>query len=415
MTAIAHLRDVLAQLPPQPTIVLHSGFAEPALLAQQLAEIAPEISGAKLYVFMPMGDAPYATPETTRHLHVEAFFPGKALRKPIAEGWVKPNFTRFSQVPEAFVSGAIRADLLLLQVAPADDHGLHSLGISVDYMGAVLAQKPMVVAEVNAQMPRTRGPVQLPSRDIHGFIGVNHALHQSAPAEGDALELSIAQHIAGLVNSGDVLQLGIGALPDMVLSRLGHLKHLGLHSGIVTDAVRPLIESGVIDNSTKRDHAGMCITTMAGGTPEFYRYLDHHPQFEFHPCNYTHAQSTLARIEGLCCINSVLQVDLTGNANAQTMGGRLIATPGGLLDFAQGASKAPRGKSIIALRSANRDATVSNIVELLDADTPRSLTASDLDYIVTEYGVAAVRNVSPEQLRRNLCAIAHPNFRDLLA
>jgi 4-hydroxybutyrate CoA-transferase len=282
-------------------------------------------------------------------------------------------------------------------------------------MGAVLEQKPLIVAEINTQMPRTHGPVQLPSHAIHSAIDVDAPLHQNTPVQGDELELRIAQHIASLVNSGDVLQLGIGALPDMVLSQLGHLRHLGLHSGIVTDAVRPLIDAGVIDNSTKREHKGKCIATMAGGTAEFYRYLDGHPLFEFHPCNHTHSQPTLSRIEGLCCINSVLQVDLCANANAQTMAGRLIATPGGLLDFAQGASQAPRGKSIIALRSANRDGTVSNIVDSFDPETPRSLTALDLDYIVTEYGVAAVRGMSPEQLRRNLCAIAHPNFRDLLS
>jgi 4-hydroxybutyrate CoA-transferase len=415
MKTISHLRDILAQLPPQPTIVLHSGFAEPALLAQQLADMASDISGAKVYVFMPMGEAPYASLQATQHLRVEAFFPGKALRQPIAQGLVQPNFTRFSQVPEQFNSGRIQADLLLLQVSTAGPEGLHSLGISLDYMAAVLAQQPMIVAEINAQMPRTHSPVQLPSDAITAAIEVNVPLHEAAPAQGDQLELDIAQHIAGLVRSGDVLQLGIGALPDMVLAQLGHLRHLGLHSGIVTDAVRPLIESGVIDNSTKREHAGKCITTMAGGTADFYRYLDGHPLFEFHPCNHTHAQATLSRIEGLCCINSVLQVDLNGNANAQTMGGRLIATPGGLLDFAQGASRAPRGKSIIALRSANRDATVSNIVAAFDPNTPRSLTAGDLDYIVTEYGVAAVRGVSPAQLKRNLGAIAHPNFRDLLS
>jgi 4-hydroxybutyrate CoA-transferase len=170
----------------------------------------------------------------------------------------------------------------------------------------------------------------------------------------------------------------------------------------------------VINNATKRQHAGLCVTTMAAGSPEFYRYLHANPAFAFHPCSHTHAAATLSAIEGLCCINSVLQVDLNGNANAETVGGRLISTPGGLLDFAQGACLAPRGKSIIALRSANRDATVSSIVTALESAAPRSLQATDIDYIVTEYGVARVRGESPESLRRNLRAIAHPHFRDTL-
>jgi len=414
MKTLHHLRDLLPTLPPRPTIVLHSGFAEPPTLAAQLAELAAELPAARVYVFMPMGDAPYASAEATQSLQVEAFFPGKALRRPIADGLVTPNFTRFSQVPEVFNSGEIKADLLLLHVSSADELGRHSLGVSIDYMPSVFAQSPLVVAEINPAMPYTRGPHLLPSGRIDWALESAQTLHAADPAKGDAIELAIAQHIAGLVESGDVLQLGIGALPDMVLGQLSHLRHLGLHSGIVTDAVQPLIESGVIDNSTKANHAGMCIATMAGGSADFYRYLDRHPMFEFHACNYTHAQSTLAAIDGLCCINSVLQVDLGGHANAQAMGGRLIATPGGLLDFASGASHASRGKSIIALRSANRDATVSNIVADFDAQTPRSLSPEHLDYVVTEYGVAAVRDKSPQQVRQALRAIAHPNFRDLL-
>ena len=411
MKPITHLEQALAQLPPQPTVVIHTGFAEPEALAAQLAECAPQLSGAKVYVFMPMGDAPYASIEATRHLQVHAFFPGKALRKPIAEGWVTPNMTRFSQVPDLFERGQIKADLVLLQLSEAAADGRHSLGLAVDYMPAVLAQAPVVVAEINPKIPRTHGATWLQPSQIDFALPSSATPLCSERADGDALEQQIAEQVASLVQSGDVLQLGIGALPDLVLGQVGHLQHLGLHSGILGDAVRPLIESGVVDNSTKREHRGHTVTTMVGGSADFYRWLDNNEAVQFHPCNHTHTLPTLAAIDQLCCINSVLQIDLSGRANAQSVSGRLISTPGGLLDFAQGASAAKRGKSIIALRSANRDATVSNILTALDPNDPVSLQASDIDYVVTEYGVARLRGESPTNIARNLRAIAHPNFR----
>lgn len=414
MHILSHLSEVIAQLPPRPTIVLHTGFAEPATLAAQLAECAPLLEGATVYVFMPMGDAPYASEAATQHLKVHAFFPGKALRQPIAQGRVTANRTRFSQVPGLFERAEIRADLLLLQLSEPDANGELSLGLSVDYMRAVLDQKPLVVAEINALLPTTQGDTRVRADQVDHAILVSTPPHTTERSEGDALEQQIAGHVAGLVESGDVLQLGIGALPDMVLAQLGHLHDLGLHSGIITDAVRPLIEAGVINNASKREYQGQTVTTMAGGSAEFYRYLHNNPAFVFRPCNQTHALSTLSAIDHLCCINSVLQADLNGCANAEMAGTRLISTPGGLLDFAQGATRAPGGKSIIALRSANRDATVSSIVKALPSDTPRSLQAMDIDFMVTEYGVARVRGESPEALRRNLRAIAHPNFRDTL-
>lgn len=411
MLNIRHLQEALAKLPPQPTIVIHNGFAEPAALTAQLAECAPQLSGAKVYVFMPMGKAPYASPEATQHLDVHAFFPGAALRKPIAEGRVTPNMTRFSQVPDLFTSGQIKADLVLLQLSEAAADGRHSLGLAVDYMPAVLAQNPIVVAEINPNIPRTHGATWVQPEQIHFALPTSEAPLSSARAEGDALEQQIAEHVASLVQSGDVLQLGIGALPDLVLGQVGHLQHLGLHSGILGDAVRPLIESGVVNNSTKREHRGHTVTTMVGGSAEFYRWLDNNDAVQLHPCNHTHTLPTLAAIDQLCCINSVLQIDLSGRGNAQSVGGRLISTPGGLLDFALGATAAKSGKSIIALRSANRDATVSNIVSALDANDPVSLQASHIDYVVTEYGVARLRGESPDAIARNLRAIAHPNFR----
>lgn len=412
MKPLTHLQEVIPSLPTEPTIVIHTGFAEPATLTAQLAECAPQLKGAKVFAFMPMGEAPYAANGPSQELQVHAFFPGKALREPIAQGRVTPNMTRFSEVPGLFERGDIRADLLLLHLSEPGPDGTMSLGLAMDYMPAVLAQSPLVVAQINPNIPCTQGASRVHPDQVHAILRSEETPLTSAPAKGDALEQQIAGHVASLVESGDVLQLGIGALPDLVLGQIGHLQHLGLHSGILGDAVKPLIESGVVDNSSKRQHQGKTVTTMVGGSMDFYRWLHRNPLVELHPCQHTHGLATLADIDQLCCINSVLQIDLSGQANAQAMNGRLIATPGGLLDFARGARQAKRGKSIVAMRSANRDASASNIVAALGAQDPVSLQAGDIDYVVTEYGIARLRDASPSDIARELRAIAHPNFRE---
>lgn len=404
---------LLASLPAGATLVLHSGFAEPRGLARTLAQHAVAMHRPRVVAMMPMGDAPYAQPQPAAHLDLHTFFPGKGLRAALDAGRARALRHPLSAIPGLFNAGEWRADVLLLQVSSPDESGHVSLGVSVDYMRAVLAQRPMIVAEINPRMPRTCGDTLLPASAIDWFVDAAEPPQDMAPAPADAVDEQIARNVAGLVHDGAVLQVGIGSLPDRVLGNLGHLRHLGLHSGVITDAVRPLIESGVIDNSTKRANAGVSVTTMAGGTQAFYDYLHRNPAIEFHPCSLTHAASTLAEIDGLCAINSVLQVDLQGRANAETAGGRRIALPGGLPDFASGARHAKRGISILALRSTAGKSGASSIVARL-ADTI-TLEADQVDFVVTEYGVAPLHAGRLEASAAALVAIAHPNHREALA
>jgi len=404
---------LLASLPEGATLVLHSGFAEPRGLARRLAQYAAAMRRVRVVAMMPMGHAPYGELEPSAHLDLHTFFPGKGLRAALDAGRVHALRHPLSAIPGLFESGKWRADVLMLQVSPPDNSGYVSLGVSVDYMRAVLAQRPMVIAEVNPRMPRTCGDTRVPVSSIDWFVDATEPPQEMAPAAADGVDEQIARNVASLVRDGAVLQVGIGSLPDRVLGSLGHLRHLGLHSGIVTDAVRPLIESGALDNSTKRTNAGVSITTMAGGTQSFYDFLHCNPAIEFHPCSVTHAASTLAAIDGLCAINSALQVDLEGRANAETAGGRRIALPGGLPDFASGARRAKGGRSILALRSTAGKSGVSSIVARL-GDTI-SLEADQVDYVVTEYGIAPLHAGSLEARAAALVAVAHPGHRDALA
>ncbi|GAB3662030.1 acetyl-CoA hydrolase/transferase family protein [Ramlibacter alkalitolerans] len=404
---------LFASLPAGATIVLHSGFAEPRGLARALAQHAGAMRRPRVVAMMPMGHAPYADPEPASHLELYTFFPGKGLRAALDAGRARALRHPLSAIPPLFDAGEWRADVLLLQVSPPDATGHVSLGVSVDYMRAVLAQRPLVVAEVNPRMPRTTGDTLLAASAIDWCMDATEPPQDLAPAAADAVDEQIARNVAGLVRDGAVLQAGIGALPDRVLGSLGHLRHLGLHSGVITSAVRPLIESGAIDNSSKRLKPGVCVTAMAGGTQAFYDFLHRNAAIEFHPCSLTHDARVLAAMDGLCAINSVLQVDLQGSANAETAGGRRISLPGGLPDFATGARRARGGVSILALRSTAGRAAASSIVARLDG--PATVVADQVDFVVTEHGVAALHGGTAAARAAALVAVAHPAHRDALA
>ena len=412
-----HLQDfglLLASLDDGCTIVLHSGFAEPAQLARLLADHAVALRGVHLLTMMPMGDAPYGSREATAQMDVATFFPGSGLRTALDEGRVRPLRYPLSAIPDLFASRALRADVLMLQVSPPDETGHVSLGMSVDYMRAVLAQSPTIVAEINPRMPRTCGDTLLHVSQIAWFVEATAGPQEQAAVAPDGCDQQIAVGIAGLLRDGAVLQLGIGSLPDQVLAQLGHLKHLGLHSGIVSDGVRPLIESGVIDNSTKKLFPGVSVASMAGGTQAFYDFLHRNRKIEFHPCSLTHDVALLAGIDGLCAINSALQIDLAGQISAEAVAERRISLPGGLPDFALGASRARAGMSIIALRSSFGSGRTSNIRASLAVGVPVTIPPSVVDFVVTEYGVAPMRGASAKQRAAALISVAHPDHRETL-
>jgi len=391
---------------------MHSGYAEPNFLAAEMARVGSGLERVTLYTMLSAGATPYAAPELEGHLQLRTFFPGSGLRKALASGRAELIRTTLSALPQLFSAGKIRADVLLLQVSPPDRDGRVSLGVSVDYMPAVLAQKPVVVAEINPDMPHTCGDSCIALDQIDYVVDAKLPPTSLAPAgAADETDQRIAEQVAGLIGNGAILQVGIGSIADLVLGNLGHLRDLGLHSGIITDAVRPLIESGVLTNATKRQFKGKSLTTMAAGTPEFYRYLHQNPLIEFHPCAFTHDAARLAAIDGLCAVNSVLQVDLSGRATAEQIDGRTIASNGGLPDFARGASRAKGGRSIITLRSGSRDGKSSNIVARLPEGAPVTLDAESIDFVVTEYGVASIRGLSPVECARALIEVAHPNHR----
>ena len=414
MKRLSSASDLVGLIPAGATVVVHSGCGEPLPFTDALAAEAERLKDVTIITMMPMGRSPYGEVRSS-NIRVETFFPGRGLRKATERGNVRLRRHDLHDLPGLFERGEIQADVLLLQLsAPAAD-GRCSLGLSLDYMPAVLAQGPMVAALINPAYPRVSGSGWVAPHQI------DHALEQAAPIqtigadEEDEASRLIADRVASLIRDGDVLQFGIGALPDAVARRLGHCRDLGIHSGIVTDAIVPLIEAGVITNATKVEHGGHCVATMAGGSEGFYRYLHDHAGFSFQPCSYTHDLNVLAAIPRLTAVNSALEVDLEGRVNAETLDGRLVSSVGGLANFARGASRAPGGRSIIALRATSRDGATSRVRTRLDPRCPATLERDETDIVVTEFGIAHLTGASSADRKRALTAISHPAFRRDLA
>ncbi|HYG41977.1 MAG TPA: acetyl-CoA hydrolase/transferase C-terminal domain-containing protein [Bordetella sp.] len=412
MQRLVHLSEFLRDVLPQECIVIHSGAAHPTVLARQLAESAHMLRGHYVHTLLPYGPIPYAQAPARDHLELSTFLPGAGLRPALDAGRLHAMRQPLSEAPRLFnASNPVGA--VLLRVSTPDEAGRVSLGVAVDYMPAALRVARQVVAEVDPAMPRTAGDAWLNVGSIDAFVDAVDGPHEVLPAQPDIVDEAIAGHVAGLVDDGAVLQLGVGSLPDQVLAKLGHLKHLGLHTGIIGDGARALIERGTIDNSTKEVLPGVCVATMAVGTRDFYRFMDRNPAIELHPCSVTHSQQVLRRLGCLHAINSALQVDLHGRVNAEWAGSRQVSLPGGLPDFSRAAAALAGGRSIIALRACDRKGR-SAIVADLPAERSCSLQPSEVDCYVTEYGVAAVRGGSADDRRKALIAIAHPEHRGAL-
>ncbi|HSV78014.1 MAG TPA: acetyl-CoA hydrolase/transferase C-terminal domain-containing protein [Ramlibacter sp.] len=407
------LAGLLAALPAGEGIAVHSGAAHPTRLAGALADAAPDLRGRRVYTLLPCGPVPYAEAAAREALELSTFLPGPGLRRAMDAGRVLPLARALSAVPAAVASGEFRIGAVLLRVSPPDEAGRVSLGVAVDYMPAAIAAARVVIAEIDPRMPRTCGDCSLAAARIDAYVESIDGPHSTSVSAPDPADEAIAEHLASLVEDGAVLQLGVGALPERVLARLAHRKHLGLHTGIIGDGARALIERGVIDNSTKGVLPGVSVATMLLGSAGLYAFADRNPAIEMHPCSFTHDAGVLRGLGAFTAINSALQFDLEGRANAETVGSRRISLPGGLPDFARAAASSPRGHSIIAVRACDKAGRSSIVPRLRDAEA--SLLPNEVDFFVTEYGIAAVRGASAAQRRKALLAIAHPAHREALA
>ncbi len=404
------LEDVVRRVPSGGRVFVHGAAATPTPLLVGLVA-RPDVDGVTLYHLHTSGPAPFAEPEVAGRFRSVSFFVGPALRRPIAEGRADFMPIFLSQIPGLFSSGRIALDVALVQLSPPDQHGLCTLGTSVDAARAAVDHARIVLAEINDQMPRTLGATTVPLSRIDAFVRTNRPLHEHPATEETAVEARIGELIAGLVDDGATLQVGIGSIPDAVLRRLGDKHHLGVHTEMFSDGIVALHESGAITNRLKVVHPGRTITSFVAGTRRLFDFVDDNPLVEFHPCDRTNDVAIVRKNPRVTAINSALEIDLTGQICADSIGQAIYSGIGGQMDFMHAAARSEGGKPIIALPSTACGGTVSRIVSTLKPGAGVVTTRGHAHWVATEYGAVNLHGLTLRERAEALTSIAHPDFR----
>lgn len=395
------------------TVVVAHAAGEPRLLTKYMSERYKELHDVKVVHRVGMGDCLYAQPGMEGHFRHISLFAGVNSRKAIHEGRADflPRF--ISETPALFLEGHIPVDVALITVSPPDKNGYCSLGISVDYTLPAVKMAKKVIAEVNPNMPRTHGNTFISIDEITHLVPSEEPLMEVKPAVITDVEKQIGNYCAELVEDGCTVQMGIGAIPDATLAALTDKKDLGVHTEMFSDGIIPLVEKGVVNGSKKTIHPNKIVATFIMGTKKLYQWVDDNPIIEMHPENYVNDPWVIAQNYKLVSINSALQVDVLGQVAADTLGPKQFSGVGGQVDFIRGAKRSVGGgRSIIALPSTASGGKVSRIVPSLYEGTAVTTTRNEIDYVVTEYGIAKLSGKTNLERLKALVNISHPDFRD---
>ncbi len=404
----------LRHIKPGNRVFIGSACGEPQALVRALVESGVNAEDTELLNVLTMGVAPYTDPKYAERFRANAFFIGNSIREAVSQ--VRADYTPvfFSQIPAMFRSGRIKINVALIMVSPPDEHGFCSLGVSVDVTRTAAQCAKLVIAQVNSYMPRTHGNSFIHVRDIHYLVEHNEPLLEwPVVTEHDEVSQRIAENVASLIDDGDTLQLGIGRLPDTVLLSLTDKKDLGIHTEMFSDGVMRLVQAGVVTGKRKTIHQGKIVGSFAAGSQDLFCFLDNNPQFEMHPSDYTNDPRVIAQNDHLVAINSAIEIDLTGQAVADSIGEVLYSGMGGHADFMRGAAMARDGKPVLALPSTatTPDGRKSRIVPFIQQGAGIVTTRGDIHYVVTEYGVAYLHGKNMRERAMSLITIAHPDFR----
>ncbi len=393
------------------SIYVHSNAAAPEVLINALVGRSQELRNIEIFHLLTLGNAPYARPELSNSFRVHALFIGPNVRDAVNKGYADYTPVFLSEIPGLFTSGTLPVDVCLIQVSPPDAHGYCSYGVSVDCTIAARRKAKIVIAEVNSQMPRTLGRSFVHVSRINHFVETDRPLPELAPEEPSAVERTIGEYVASLVEDGATLQLGIGGLPNAVLGNLRHKKDLAVHSEMLSDGIVDLIECGVINSSLKTVMPGKVVVSFVMGTRRLYDFADNNPLIEFQTSDFVNDPFVIAQNHKMTSINSALQVDLTGQVSADSIGTSLYSGFGGQVDFIRGAARSRGGKAIIALPSTAKKGTVSRISTYLKHGSGVVTSRADVHYVVTEYGIAELHGRNLRDRARSLINIAHPSVR----
>lgn len=403
-------KEAVAKIKSGNRVIVAHAVGEPSYLLKVMTDNADTYENVEIVHMVAMGKAPYAQRGMEKHFRHNALFVGGPTKEAVNSGRGDYTPVFFFEMPRLFET-TLTPDVLLTQVTPPDKNGFVSLGLSVDYTMAALKKAKLVIAQVNEALPRTYGDSLVSVKDIDCFVPHTEPVIELKPPVIGAVEKAIGENCARLIKDGDTLQLGIGAIPDAVLMFLKDKKDLGIHSEMFSDGVVELIKAGVITNEKKKIHRGKCVAAFLMGTKKLYDFVDGNPQVELYGVDYVNNPSVIAQNDDVVSINSCIQTDMMGQVAAETIGYTQISGTGGQVDFVRGAALSKGGRSIIAMPSTAAGGTVSRIVPVLDEGAAVTTSRNDVDYIVTEYGIAHLKGHTLKERARALIAIAHPDFR----
>lgn len=391
-------------------VFVHGASATPTPLLDALTN-SPNLADLRLYHLHTSGPAPWSDPGKCERFRSVSLFNGPSMREPVARDRADFVPIFLSDVPLLFLSGRVALDAAIVQLSPPDRHGYCSLGTSIDAARAAVDTARLVIGEVNERMPRTHGNTAIPISRVDAFITSDRPLIEHGPSSEGPVEARIGELVANLIEDGSTLQMGIGAIPDAVLARLGDKRDLGIHTEMFSDRLVDLFATGAITNRLKNVHPGRIVTSFVTGSRRLFDFIDDNPLVEFHSCDRTNDTALIRKNPRVVAINSAIQVDLSGQVCADSMGHRIYSGIGGQMDFIRGAALSREGKPIIALPSTAVRGTVSRIVPELAPGAGVVTTRGHVHWVVTEYGAVNLHGLTLNERADALISIAHPHFR----
>ncbi len=406
--------DAVGLLRSDMRVFVHGACATPTPLLEEMVR-RTDLENVRLYHLHLSGPTPFAEPQHSGRFRSISFFTGAAQRKPIEEARADFIPIFLSDIPGLFLNGHIPLDAALLQLSPPDAHGWCSLGTSVDAARAAADTAKIIIAEINEQMPRTHGAALVPFDRVAAFVHTDRPLQEHRPEPATDVHARIGQFIADRIEDGATLQLGIGAIPDAVLARLGDKRDLGVHTEMFSDGLVDLYATGAITNRLKAIHPKRIVTSFVNGTRRLFDFVRDNPAVEFHPCDRTNDTGLLRKLDRLVAVNSAIEIDLTGQVCADSIGHRIFSGIGGQMDFIRGAALSRGGMPIIALPSTAARGTVSRIVPILKPGAGVVTTRGHVHWVATEYGIVNLHGMTLRERGAALISIAHPDFRAELA
>ena len=399
-------------------IFVASGCGEPQYLIRAMVNYVESHPKAffdtEIIHVYSFGIAPYTDPKFKRNFRHNSFFVGNNTRGPVNQGLADYTPISLSDVPALINTGAVRIDVALVQTCPPDEHGYMSLGISVDMVKAATDKASIIIAQVNTNMPRVHGDGFIHVKDVNFIVPHDEDLLEMQGIPVNETTQRIGNHVASLVQDGDTIQVGYGGLPNAILASLFNKKHLGVHTELLSDGIVDLIKAGVIDNSQKVVSPGKTVAAFSMGKKETYEFLNDNPSILFRTIDFTNNPLNIARQTNMVAINSALEIDLTGQATSESIGGTFYSGIGGHHDFMRGALLAKGGRTILAMKSTAMNDTISRIVPYLREFAGVTLNRGDVRYVATEYGIAYLHGKNVRERAMSLISIAHPKFRPWL-